>query len=155
MDISGTSLCATFVIGAAAAPGPRTVTVTTAGGTSGGIPFTINVPPPNEQIFNFIGGPASFTVPAGVTSILIDVTAPKGGNGDGNAAGGNGGRAQAKVSLAPGTLLVVLVGGPGGTGVFDPASSGAGGFNGGGSGGRGGGGGGGASSVFNQSALRW
>ena len=70
------------------------------------------LPPPNEQIFNFTGGPAFFTVPAGVTSILIDVTAPKGGNGDGNAAGGNGGRAQARVSLAPGTQLAVLVGGP-------------------------------------------
>ena len=42
---SSTSLTAAFVIEAAAATGPRTVTVTTAGGTSGGQTFTITLPP--------------------------------------------------------------------------------------------------------------
>jgi hypothetical protein len=42
---SSTSLTANFVIGAAAATGPRTVTVTTVGGTSGGQTFTVNPPP--------------------------------------------------------------------------------------------------------------
>ena len=42
---STTSLTANFVIGAAAATGARSVTVTTAGGTSGGQTFTIISPP--------------------------------------------------------------------------------------------------------------
>ena len=43
---SSTSLTANFVLDPAAAAGPRTVTVTTAGGTSGGQTFTINLPAP-------------------------------------------------------------------------------------------------------------
>jgi hypothetical protein len=44
---SSTSLTATFVLDSAATVGARTVTVTTAGGTSGGQPFTINLPAPD------------------------------------------------------------------------------------------------------------
>ena len=43
---STTSLTANFVLDAAATEGPRTVTVTTAGGTSGAQTFTINLPTP-------------------------------------------------------------------------------------------------------------
>ncbi len=43
---STTSLTANIVIDPAAATGARTVTVTTAGGTSGGQTFTINLPAP-------------------------------------------------------------------------------------------------------------
>ena len=43
---SSTSLTANFVLDPAAADGARTVTVTTAGGTSGAQPFTITLPPP-------------------------------------------------------------------------------------------------------------
>jgi YVTN family beta-propeller protein len=43
---SGTTLTADFAIGAGAALGGRTVTVTTAGGTSGGHTFTVNPPAP-------------------------------------------------------------------------------------------------------------
>ena len=42
---SGTSLTASFVLDPAAATGPRSVTVTTAAGTSGAQTFTINLPP--------------------------------------------------------------------------------------------------------------
>ena len=42
---SRTSLAASFVLGPTAAAGSRTVTVTTANGTSGGQTFTINLPP--------------------------------------------------------------------------------------------------------------
>ena len=41
---SPTSLTASFVLDLAAADGPRTVTVTTAGGTSGPQAFTITLP---------------------------------------------------------------------------------------------------------------
>ena len=44
---SATSLTANLVIDPAAAAGARTVTVTTAGGTSGGQTFTINLPAPS------------------------------------------------------------------------------------------------------------
>ena len=42
---SGTSLTAIFALDPAAATGPRSVTVTTAAGTSGAQTFTINPPP--------------------------------------------------------------------------------------------------------------
>ena len=128
---------------------PLTFTATNSSG-SATQSFTLTVSgvaPPNPSIFNFTGGPASFTVPAGVTSIRIVAIAPNGGADAGGAViGGRGGRAEATISVVPGTMLTVRVGGQGATGV--DGSSGAGGFNGGGSAGLGGGGGGGASSVF-------
>ena len=65
---SPTSLTASFVLDLAAAAGPRTVTVTTAGGTSGAQTFTINLPPPGSTTFTYTGGEQTFTVPAGVVS---------------------------------------------------------------------------------------
>ena len=141
---STTSLTANFVIDPAAAAGARTVTVTTIGGTSNGQSFTIIVAT-GSTTFNFTGSPASFTVPAGVMSILVNATAPAGGPSDpGAGTGGLGGRAVATVPVAPGTVLTVRVGGPG------VLALGAGGFNGGGATtGTQAGGGGGASSVHN------
>ena len=46
---STTSLTAIFVLDAAAAVGPGTVTVTTAGGTSGAQTFTITLPAPGRR----------------------------------------------------------------------------------------------------------
>ena len=118
----------------------RTVTVTTAGGTSGVQTFTVSLPAPGSMAFAYTGGPQTFTVPAGVISITILATGASGGGGTG-AAGGLGGRTTATVSVAPGTALSVLVGGQGlGT---------SGGFNGGGIGAGFAGWGGGASSVLN------
>ena len=102
----------------AAAEGPRTVTVTTVGGTSGPQGFTISLPPPtltsvvpNQGILgttvavmltgtNFAvgattvavsgGNPQTFTVPAGVVSITIVATGAQGGLGLGQQ-GGTGG----------------------------------------------------------------
>ncbi len=143
---SGTSLTANFVLDPAATAGPRIVTVTTAGGTSGAEPFTISLPPPGSQTFGPTGGPVSFTVPAGVVSILIEAVGAKGGGGFPSGDAGDGGRAVARVSVAPGTVLTVRVGGAGQAGAG--SASAAGGFNGGGgTTGNGGGGGGGATSV--------
>ena len=47
-EISGTSLRVTFTIAAKATSGPRNVTVTTTGGTSNALPFTVNALPPPE-----------------------------------------------------------------------------------------------------------
>ena len=87
--------------------------------------------------FSYTGADQSWTVPAGVTSVGVDVQGAQGGV----VYGGFGARVQATISTTPGDTLGIYVGGTG--------TSTAGGFNGGGgpysSGG--GGGGGGASDI--------
>src|ERR1700733_4695506 len=77
------------------------------------------------------GGQQTLAVPAGVSA------------GHGTAGGGCGARASPDLSVSPGQVLYVEVGGNASSGL----GSGAGGFNGGGAGGSGSGGGGGASDV--------
>ena len=145
---SSTSLTASFVLDLVPAAGARTVTVTTAGGTSGGQPFTITLPLPGSMTFTPTGVDQKFMVPAGVVSILIQAEGGPGGNSVLAANGGDGGQTVARVSVAPGTQLTVRVGGGGQFGT--PTKLAAGGFKDGGSStGAGGGGGGGASSVRN------
>ncbi len=134
---SSTSLTANFVLDPAAAVGPRTVTVTTAGGTSGGQTFTIN---PGSMSFAFTGGVQTFTVPPGVATLTVTAQGAQGGTGA--SPGGLGGSVTATLTVVPGEMLEVRVGGQGGTG-------GVAGFNGGGAGGAGvfRGGGGGASDI--------
>jgi hypothetical protein len=108
---SSTSLIANLVLDPAAAVGPRTVTVTTAFGTSGGQTFTIGVST-GFVTFNFTGGDQTFTVPAGVVSVTILATGAGGAAGSG-AAGGLGGRTTATVSVTPLASLTVRVGGSG------------------------------------------
>ena len=142
---SPTSLTASFVLDLAAG-GAFSVMVTTPGGTSGAQTFTVRPPLPGSQSFAPTGGPVSFTVPAGVISILIEAVGAKGGAGISGGDPGSPGRAVARVSVLPGTLLTVRVGGQGQAGAA--GSNAVGGFNGGGpSTGDGGGGGGGATSV--------
>jgi len=95
---------------------------------------------------NFTGGIQSFTVPCGVTSITIDAYGAQGGSGDlGGAAaggvlggtGGLGGYASGTLTVTPGDVLSIFVGGAGAT----PT----GGFNGGANGGSTNAGGGGGS----------
>ncbi len=69
---SSTSLSATFVIDGAAAVGPRTVTVTTAAGTSAPVAFTVTVPSqvscaPSIQTIG-VGAKASFSAVSGYGS---------------------------------------------------------------------------------------
>ena len=147
--ISGTSLIATFVIDVIPIPfGSRTVTVTTAGGTSGAQTFTVSPLSTGVRTFNYTGSPEIFTVPTGVFSIRIGATGAQGGIGFGNLGGGGGlgGRTTAIVSVTPGTSLTVRVGGAGPNGASPPSAT-AGRFNGGGASEGDGGGGGGASSV--------
>ena len=92
---SSTSLTANFVLDPAAAAGPRSVTVTTAAGTSGAQTFTIDLPPPpgtptltsvspNQGIrgttvavtltgTNFIVGATTVNVGAGMTATNVVV----------------------------------------------------------------------------------
>ena len=95
----------------------------------------------------------TFTVPAGVTSLTVEAYGAQGGSGgivpnENNASGGSGGYATATLSVAPGDVLQVNVGGQGGSAVGGAAgSAGCNGGAAGGSGSTGGGGGGGASDV--------
>ncbi len=93
----------------------------------------------------------TWTVPAGVTSILVDVQGASGGTagaGLGATTPGKGGRTQATLTVVPGQVLNIYVGGTGGNG---NAAGAAGGFNGGGNAAGyvtwSGGGGGGASDI--------
>jgi hypothetical protein len=145
---SSTSLTANFMLDLAA-DGPRTVTVTTAGGTSGPQTFTITLPASGSTTFNYTGSPETFTVPAGVVSVTILATGAQGGLGfeANGGVGGLGGRTTATVPVTPGASLTVRVGGVGPNG--GPVGDTDGGFNGGGGSLADGGGGGGASSVRN------
>ena len=95
-----------------------------------------------SQTFNFTGAPQTYTVPANVTSITVDVQGAQGGGSlpsPGSNPGGLGGRVQTTVSVTPGEVLAVYVGGT--------TSSNAGGYNGGGQGTSNGAGGGGGSDI--------
>ena len=73
---TGTSLIANFVIDPTAAEGPRTVTVTTAGGTSGALEFTISaLPGPTVSVT------ASANPVAGAATTLTITAAPAPGSG--------------------------------------------------------------------------
>ena len=94
--------------------------------------------------FAYTGAEQVFTVPGGVDSVQVDALGAAGGAGDPTAPGGIGGAADAPVSVSPGEVLYIEVGGVGNR----AASPGAGGWNGGGDGASAeGGGGGGGSDV--------
>jgi hypothetical protein len=100
--------------------------------------------------FNNTDAYQSYTVPSGVTDILFDLLGASGGNGSGNynVYGGAGARVKGSLSVTPGDILYIFVGGVG----QNSGTGGSGGFNGGGSGfgtfgGNGGGGGGGATDI--------
>ncbi|NCI48283.1 HYR domain-containing protein, partial [Sediminibacterium roseum] len=73
-----------------------------------------------SQVFNYTGAPVAFTVPAGVTSINVDMSGAAGGPayyyygyyqyGDN---GQKGGRVQATMSVTPGQVLYLNIGGQG------------------------------------------
>ena len=107
--------------------------------------------------FNYTGGMQTYTVPAGVTSIIVDMSGGEGGlsyyvpnGGPGGHISGLGGRVQATYAVTPGQVYNIFVGQKG---VSGTTVGGAGGYNGGGTAGTyggnqgGGGGGGGASDI--------
>ncbi|MFE3186436.1 PxKF domain-containing protein [Streptomyces violascens] len=89
--------------------------------------------------FSYTGSAQTFTVPAWVTSVSVDAFGAQGQDGPvGGSAGGQGGEAQATLSVTPGQVLQINVGGTvgfgggggGGTGYSpsaDPSVSGGGG----------------------------
>ena len=99
-------------------------------------------------IFNYTGGTQTWTVPAGITQVVIEVWGAQGGgslccSGTQPDDGGQGGYATGTLAVTAGEVLRIYVGQQGDFG--NPVS--AGGWNGGGGGGHYGGGGGGATDV--------
>lgn len=81
-----------------------------------------------SQTFNYTGSMQTFTVPAGVTSMTVDVRGAQGG--DANGTGGLGARMTGTLAVTPGEVLSILVGqkptangGGGGTFVVGPANT--------------------------------
>ena len=107
-----------------------TTSITVVIGSTGGF---VTVDAANEcgsnsttSTFNYTGAAQTWTVPSGVTSIVVDAAGGSGGNGStGN--GGLGGRIQTSVNVTPSEVLSIYVAGAGGT------NNDSAGFNGGGS----------------------
>jgi len=78
-------------------------------------------------------GTYTYTVPAGCTSVGIDMAGAQGGNTTTGSQGGRGGRAQGVLAVTPGQTLNVYVGGQGAAGNTSGTNT-AGGTNGGGGG---------------------
>lgn len=95
--------------------------------------------PAVDQYFYYTGGVQTWTVPAGVTSVTLETWGAQGGS-NGGGTPGYGGYSTGTLSVTPGQVLYIYVGGQGGT-------TGAAGYNGGGTGSSARGGGGGASDV--------
>ena len=68
---------------------------------------------PSATAFGFTDGTQSYTVPADVCAVVLDVAGAAGGEDYFETAGGPGGTGQATVVVAPGEQLTVLVGGEG------------------------------------------
>ncbi len=105
------------------------------GGVSMAAASTSSTPVATQKIvtFGYTGTAQTWTVPANVHSVIFDLFGAQGGTdalGTQNGVGGLGGEATATLSVTPGQMLQVNVGG-------DPGGSGEPGFNGGGFGGGG------------------
>ncbi len=85
--------------------------------------------PAGSQTFNYSGSIVNWTVPAGVTSINVDARGAQGGiQVESNAfAPGNGARIVGTVSVTPGDVLKILVGGQPTNAVSDEGAGGGGG----------------------------
>ncbi len=107
-----------------------------AGATSANLGFTGATDAITKSVtINYTGAMQPWTVPAGVTSIIVDALGANGGldnNGITFDTAGRGGRVQATLAVTPGQVLNIFVGGQGNDGT--PAVAGSGGYNGGGSG---------------------
>ena len=68
---------------------------------------------PGSLTLNYTGAVQTWVVPTGVTSLNVDISGAKGGNGT-TGTGGNGGRVQTTLTVIPGTTLNIYVGGAGG-----------------------------------------
>jgi subtilisin-like proprotein convertase family protein len=120
---------------------PSNITVNNAPGTCGATvtytnpTFTDNCGlATTTQSFNFTGSTQTFTVPAGITSIIVKAWGAGGGGGGGDGrpggSGGGGAYSSSTLSVIPGQVYTIYVGGPGqaGTGCVTGTGGGNGGF---------------------------
>jgi len=98
--------------------------------------------------FIYTGGAQTYTVPTGMYSITVVAAGGAGGTGSGSVAVA-GAQVQATMTVVPGEVLTVLVGGAGAAGVVGATA--AGGYNGGAIGNNNQGGGGGATDLRRDS----
>ena len=84
-------------------------------------------------VFPFVSDYYAWTVPAGVTSVTVDISGAAGSPSRSSATAGKGGRVQATITTTPAQILYMYPGGQGGPG--SASAAGAGGWNGGGAGG--------------------
>jgi hypothetical protein len=108
--------------------------------------------PPLARTFNYTGAAQTYTVPPNVTSLQVDALGAQGGPGFNSPAkpGGSGARTQAALSVTPGEVLTIYVGG---YGTLAPSAQHRGGYNGGGTGYNNHGGGGGATDIRRGAAA--
>ena len=107
-----------------------------------------------QTTFSYTGALQTYTVPAGVTAIQVDVQGATGGNSVASAPGGKGGRVQAVIAVTPGQVLNIFVGGAGSAATTYGTAVATGGYYvGGTAGGYGGGGGGGSDIRIGDTAL--
>ena len=66
-----------------------------------------------DQTFVFVGSPQMYVVPDGVTSINVTLNGAQGTPPTGGGTGGLGGRVTATISVTPGEVLQLMVGGQG------------------------------------------
>eukprot|EP01038_Epipyxis_sp_PR26KG_P008580 gene8580-11593_t len=62
--------------------------------------------------FSYTGSSQSFTVPSGVTSLIVDIRGGRGGNAD-STYGGHGGCVQTTLAVTSGSVLTVVIGAAG------------------------------------------
>jgi YVTN family beta-propeller protein len=111
---NGTSIQADFVISPTATPGAHAVTVTTVGGTSNALPFTVSAPP-SPAIGSFGANPA--TIDLGQTSSLVwsgitNATTCTIDNGIGSVSCAGG---SMTVQPTASTIYILTASGPGGS----------------------------------------
>jgi hypothetical protein len=76
--------------------------------------------------FTFTGAPQTFTVPAGVTSIIIKTRGATGGlSAGGGFSAGGGAVVEGQYTVTPGSILTILVGGRGANGDFEGGGGGS------------------------------
>ncbi len=113
--------------GAVLATGANYTPSSTLQSTTYYVEATNNLNPFASVTFNYTGGQQSWTVPAGVFSITVDMEGAEGSrNTNYNNRGGFGGKAVATVAVTPGQTIYIYVGG------WPGNSQSSGGYNGGG-----------------------
>ncbi|WP_201981570.1 glycine-rich protein [Hymenobacter rubidus] len=128
------------------------VTTATAYGNSNGMLTITPVTSTTPTTFNYTGGPQYYTVPAGI--FRLQVVAQGGAGGSSNVVSqydSHGGQATGYVTVVPGEVLTVQVGGQGHS--YYVVGNNDGGYNGGGSASLNGGGGGGATDLRRNPAV--